>query len=124
MDTDTTTTDETAAQPRPAVAGQVDRELGPLVTSVRYMPASKPKPRAGDRRVTKKHGLQIRVQCRATDWSGAPIGLLMNRGRPVFEWREPQHLAKWDRYLLTPEEMARYFPPEREAGYMQQRGAA
>lgn len=96
----------------------------PLVKSVRYMPPSRPKARAGDRRVTKKHGLQIRVQCRAYDLSGAPIGLLVHGGRPVFEWREPQLLAKFDRHLLTDAEKERYFPPEREASYMQQRGAA
>lgn len=114
----------TTEDSRPAVAVPVQGPVRPRVTSVRYLPASGPKPCVGDRRVTKKHGLQIRVQCRALDWTGAPIGLLVRGGRPVFEWREPQHLAKWDRYLLSPDEMARYFPPEREAGYMQQRGAA
>lgn len=108
----------------PAGAGPVDGQVRPLVTSVRYMAASRPKQRAGDRRETKKYGLQIRVQIRATDWSGAPTALVVRNGRPVFEWREPQHLAKWDRCLLTDAERAHYFPPEREPGYMQQRGAA
>jgi len=108
-----------------AGVGPVDANVRPHVVRVRYYTGTgKPKPKAGDRRTTKKHGLQIRVQCLARDWTGAPIGLLVRGGRPVFEWREPRHLAKWDRYLLSHDEKARYFLPEREAGYMQQRGAA
>ena len=85
---------------------------------------SKPKPRAGDRRVTKKHGLRIRVQSMARHADGTPIGRIVSGSRPVFSWVKPQHLATWDRYLLAPDEIAEYFPPEREPGYMQQRGAA
>lgn len=96
----------------------------PSVTRIHVYKDSRPKPQEGDRRVTKKYGLQIRVQARAKDWSGKPIGLLVRGGRPVFEWCEPKHLATWDRHHLTPEEMARHFPPEREPGYMQGRGAA
>lgn len=80
---------------------------------------SRPKPKAGDRRVTKKHGLQIRVMVR--DEYGRCI---VSRGRQLYEWREPQHLGPHDRWLLEPDESAHYFPPERELGYMQQRGAA
>lgn len=94
------------------------------VDSVRYYGPAKRKPQEGDRRVTKAHGLQIRIHARAKDFKGQPFGLLMRSGRPVFEWCEPQHLPKWDRHHLTPEERRRYFPPEREPGYMQQRGAA
>jgi hypothetical protein len=98
-------------------------ELG-RVDSVRYYKASKPRPQEGDRRITKAHGLQIRIHVRAKDNQGRPLGFLMSNGRPVFEWCKPQHLPKWDRHHLTPEEQKKHFPPEREPGYMQQRGAA
>lgn len=94
------------------------------VDSVRYYSASKPKPREGDRRTTKAHGLQIRIHVRARDFKGQPFGFLMRGGRPVFEWCEPRHLPEWDRHWLTPDERQEHFPPEREPGYMQQRGAA
>jgi hypothetical protein len=94
------------------------------VDSVRYFGPTKPKPREGDRRVTKAHGLQIRIHVRAKDNQERPLGRLVRSGRPVFEWCEPQHLPKWDRHWLTPDELQKHFPPERELGYMQQRGAA
>jgi hypothetical protein len=77
--------------------------------SVRYFtsPAKpKPKPKAGDRRTTKKHGLQIRVQCMARDWQGKPIGRIVNNGRPMFDWRKPAELDPWDHHHLTREELA------------------
>lgn len=79
------------------------------------------KPRVGDRRTTKKYGLQIRVWRVSSVFEGA---LLLRGGRPVFEWREPQYLSPGDRHLLTHEEMEHHFPSERLGGYMQQRGAA
>lgn len=94
------------------------------VDSVRYYGPTKRKPQAGDRRITKAHGLEVRIHVRAKDFSGQPYGFLMRNGRPVFEWCKPQHLPKWDRHYLTQTEMQKYFPPEREPGYMQQRGAA
>ena len=103
-------------------------EIQPKVTSIRFYTSApaKRKPQAGDRRFTKKHGLQIRVQDMAMGFggSGKPIGRVVNGGRPVFSWVEPQRLAAWDRHHLTPDELAKHFPPEREPGYMQGRGAA
>lgn len=97
----------------------------PCVTRVRYFSTpTRRAPQAGDRRVTKKHGLQIRIHVRAKDWQGRPFGFLVRGGRPVYEWCEPQHLPAWDRHFLSPEEKAKHFPPEREPGYMQGRGAA
>jgi hypothetical protein len=113
----------TNTQPSPTTAPETG-EPAPRVTYVRFMTTSRRKPRAGDRRVTKKHGLQIRIHVRARDFSGQPIGLMMRSGRPVFEWCEPKYLPSWDHHHLTADELARYFPPEQKPGYMQRRGAA
>lgn len=91
-------------------------------------PARK-RPKAGDRRVTKKHGLQIRVHdmaCVPGSWPRAARGRLYNNGRPCFTWVCPQDLEPWDRHHLTPEELAEYFPPgpPHGCGHMQGRGAA
>lgn len=94
---------------------------------IHILKPQKRRPQAGDRRITKKHGLEIRVQDMATGFGagvGRPIGRVVRAGRPVFSWVKPQNLAPWDRHHLTDEERAKYFPPERELGYMQQRGAA
>jgi hypothetical protein len=67
---------------------------------ITYAP-ERAKPKAGDTRVTKKHGLQIRVQCMARDWAtGEPIGRMVRNGRPVFDWRKPVELDPWDQHLL------------------------
>lgn len=93
--------------------------------TVRVIYDSKPKPKAGERRVTKKHGLQIRVQEMATNWNGVPVGRIVRAGKPVFYWCRPQDLPKWDRHWLSEEEMQKHFPTNGyPAGYMQQRGAA
>lgn len=106
-------------------AAALDTADTPHVTKIRFFTTPvRRKPQAGDRRVTKKYGLQIRVHARAKDGNGKPFGLLVRGGRPVFDWVEPRYLASWDRHYLTPEEMQKYFPPEREPGYMQGRGAA
>lgn len=68
--------------------------------------ASRPKPRAGDTRRTKAHGLQIRVQCMARDFRGRPIGRLVSAGRPVYDWRKPAELDQWDQHLLQRPEIA------------------
>lgn len=91
---------------------------------ITIMAPQRPKPRPGDRRTTKKHGLQIRTWDRAIDGSGKPYAYVVSYNRPRFSWTCPQDLAPWDRHYLTPEERAKFFPPEREAGYMQMRGAA
>lgn len=80
-------------------------------------PRKRPKP--GDRRVTEKYGLQIRVLVR--DSQGRYV---VSRGKPTFTWRKPGDLAPMDRWMLTPDERAEHCPPEHEPGYMQQRGAA
>ncbi len=59
------------------------------------------KPQAGDRRTTKKHGLQIRVQCMSRNPNGTPRGRMVSNGRPVFDWRRPDQLDEWDLHHLT-----------------------
>lgn len=59
------------------------------------------KPKIGDRRTTKKHGLQIRVvETHNGMW-------VCNGGRYRYDWRRPSELkgTSWD-YLLTAEERA------------------
>lgn len=68
--------------------------------------ASRPRPRAGDTRRTKRHGLQIRVQCMGRDMAGRPIGRLVSNGRPVYGWRKPSELDTWDQHLLQRPEIA------------------
>lgn len=90
-----------------ATAGQspVDRPVRPHVTSVRVTYGEPRKtPKVGDRRTTKAHGVQIRVQRMARDWQGKPIGRIVSGGRPCFDWRTPCELDPWDHYLLTAEE--------------------
>lgn len=53
------------------------------------------RPKEGDRRVTKKHGLQIRIQCRTSS------GLQVQNGRPVFDWRTLDQLEPRDFTYLT-----------------------
>lgn len=80
-------------------------EHEPRIDSIRYFYTSGDKrSQVGDRRVTKKHGLQIRIHVRAKDWQGKPIGYLVRSGRPVLEWCAPKDLPVWDQHLLTPEE--------------------
>ena len=74
-----------------------------------YAP-QRPKPHAGDRRTTKKHGAQVRTLDRALDQRGRPIGYLVSNGRPMFSWTCLCDLKPWDRHWLTPEERAAHFP--------------
>lgn len=85
-----------------------DRPVRPHVVRVRYYTgSSKPAPKAGDRRTTQKHGLQICVQCMARDFTtGRPLGRLVLNGRPVFGWRKPLELDPWDYHHLTEVERA------------------
>lgn len=71
-----------------------------------YIVSSRPGPKAGDRRTTKKHGLQIRVQCMARGWDGQPLGRIVRAGRSVLDWRKPIELDPWDRHHLTADELA------------------
>lgn len=76
----------------------------------------RPKPKAGDRRTTKRHGLQIRVQCMGRDVTGKnAIGRIVRNGRPMFDWRKPIELDPWDHHHLTPEERATHFPAQKVA---------
>lgn len=70
------------------------------------------KPRPGDRRTTKKHGLQIRTWDRATDRSGKPTSYIVSNNRPRFSWTCPKDMKPWDRHYLTPEEAAHFFQQE------------
>lgn len=88
-------------------AGPVDQRVKPRVTSVRVAyGAPRKQPKAGDRRTTKTHGVQIRVQRMARDWQGKPIGLIVSGGRPCYDWRTPRELDPWDHYHLTADERA------------------
>lgn len=97
-----------------ADAGRLDQPVRPHVTSMRITYATGDvgsKPKAGDRRTTKKYGLQIRVQRMARDFiTGAPMGRIVSRGRPVYDWRKPVELDSWDLHLLTAEERAHLMP--------------
>jgi hypothetical protein len=75
----------------------------------------RPKPKAGDRRTTKTHGVQIRVQCMSCAPNGQPQGRIVSNGRPVFDWRRPDQLDAWDHHHLTDEERAAHFPPKKAA---------
>ena len=70
----------------------------------------RPKPKAGDRRTTKAHGLQIRVHEMAVGPRGAPIGRTFRGGRPCLIWMSPSDLSTWDRHHLSAAERATYFP--------------
>lgn len=90
---------------------------------ISYGPTRK-KPRQGDRRVTKKHGEQIRVFKMVRDMQGRVIGHDCTGGRQRFEWvpiAEARAHGAWHHW--TDEERAKY-DTEYSAGYMQQRGAA
>lgn len=43
-------------------------------------------PQAGDRRVTKKHGEQVRIPSMVHNWRGEPIGYDCTGGRQNYEW--------------------------------------
>lgn len=77
--------------------------LGPaFVRFARLSGPTRKPPRAGDRRTTKKHGLQIRVHVRSQ-------GMLMMGGGHryyLFEWRKPADLETCDQNLLTADERA------------------
>jgi hypothetical protein len=74
---------------------------------------ARPKPKTGDRRVTKKHGLQIRIPQVCTFGPGAGARIYSN-GRPCFEWRKPADLPRIYRHYLTAEERAS-LPPNAPA---------
>lgn len=74
--------------------------------TIRYTSApARVKPKTGDRRTTKKHGLQIRIPqvCSFGPHRGARI---YSNGRPCFEWAKPHELPALYHYLLTSEEKA------------------
>lgn len=74
--------------------------------TIRYSSApARAKPKVGDRRLTKKHGLQIRVPmvCTTGPHAGARI---YSNGRPRYEWAKPHELRPLYHYLLTTEEKA------------------
>lgn len=76
------------------------------------------KPQQGDRRVTKKHGEQIRV------FQKSQGCYVVSNGRHCYEWVPIAEAAAYGAaHHWTDEERAKY-QPEYAAGYMQQRGAA
>jgi hypothetical protein len=58
------------------------------------------KPKTGDRRTTKKYGLQIRVPLRHDGMR------VYSNGRPCFQWLNLEELPALYYYLLTAEEKA------------------
>ncbi|MEM5325214.1 hypothetical protein VSR34_01200 [Paraburkholderia sp. JHI2823] len=85
---------------------------------------TRPKPRVGDRRVTKKHGEQIRVFSMVRDFRGRVLGYDCTGGRQRYEWVPIADARKHGAaHHWTDEERAKY-DNENPAGYMQQRGAA
>lgn len=76
-------------------------EVNCVIKSVRFSTsvarARKP-PKVGDRRTTKKHGLQIRVW----EWSEVYRARVVSNGKPVYEWRKPKDLRPWEQHLLRP----------------------
>lgn len=86
-------------------AGQDTWAALPVVTSIRFFTGKqRTKPKTGDRRETKKHGLQIRIPVMVHDLRGRPIGYNCTGGRLNYEWRKPSDLPPAYRYLLTSEE--------------------
>lgn len=76
------------------------------------------KPKQGDRRVTKKHGEQIRVFLRS---QGCYV---VSNGRQLYEWVPISEARAYGAaHHWTAEERTKY-DNEYPAGYMQQRGAA
>lgn len=72
---------------------------------IHILGAQRRKPRIGDRRVTKKHGLQIRVVVTHN-------GMWVTTGRSYcYEWQTPAQLlcTRWE-YLIKPEERAAIKP--------------
>lgn len=79
------------------------------VTTIHFTsgPPPRPKPKAGDRRTTKRHGPQVRVMKVARNTRGEPIGYDCTGGRQRYEWVSLAEAAKGGNgYLLTKEERA------------------
>lgn len=69
-----------------------------MITSMTFRTSqSRPKPKTGDVRTTKKHGRQVRVPLYVTDMRGNIIGRNCTGGRPRFEWvaLTAQNIAKY-----------------------------
>jgi hypothetical protein len=84
--------------------------------------APRKRPKAGDVRKTKAHGLQIRIPVvvRHGPYAGA---LVVNRGKQVYEWVSvAEACALGYKHLLPP--ALRPTPDPQPLGYMQGRGAA
>jgi len=77
------------------------------VTSIRFSTSPvRSKPREGDRRTTKKHGLQIRIMSMVHDRLGRPVGYNCTGGRQNYEWVAVKDLPARLHHLLLPEERA------------------
>ena len=75
------------------------------VTRIHFI-TGRPRPvqRTGDRRTTKKHGLQIRIPAYVHDSLGRRVGYDCTGGRQRYEWVSVDKLPADYLYLLTPEE--------------------
>lgn len=58
------------------------------------------KPQAGDRRITKKHGEQVRVPVLVHNLRGEPIGYNCTGGRQNYEWISIDKVPERWRHLL------------------------
>lgn len=72
-----------------------------------YSGEQRKKPATGDIRITKKHGMQIRVPSMIHNHRGEPIGYDCTGGRQNYEWRKPAQLmgTRWE-YLVRKLEAA------------------
>lgn len=63
------------------------------------------KPKTGDKRTTKKHGLQVRVPSMVKLFGGG-LAYDCTGGRQNYEWKTPKELigSRWE-HLLTKEEL-------------------
>lgn len=72
----------------------------PRIDSIRFYTSKpqRPRPKTGDRRATKKHGVQIRIPCRTREGHH----IVNSRGQATFDWRTPAQIigTRWE-YLLT-----------------------
>jgi hypothetical protein len=76
------------------------------ITRIVITTQARERPKTGDRRITKKHGLQIRIPERHNGMH------VVAHGRPCYVWCKPADLPALYRYLLSDAERKLFFPPE------------
>lgn len=80
----------------------MNQEIKPRIDSIRfYYGKTRSAPKTGDRRVTKKHGMQIRIPVKH---NGAFV--TNSRGKFTFRWKTIQQVyGTYWHYLLTQDEI-------------------